>query len=176
MRIAFRDRFRRRIGIATIDPASRPTRVTTKDTGVEVFLTWDTAVDDAGQLRRCVACGCGDLFAEKAFPQVTGIVVVLAFAGAFAGILGFATNLPVLTAMTVVLVLDVGILLFSRRRLVCYQCRTSYHALPIARYHRSWDRATAERHPSPSLPTNSQEAKPSRTADARSLSREGFTQ
>lgn len=131
-----------------IDDASQPTRVTTT-VGREAFLNWETAVDDAGRLRRCVACGCGDLFAEKAFPQVTGIVVVLAFAGAVAGIAGFATNLPVLTAMTVVLALDVGILLFSRRRLVCYRCRTSYHELPIARYHRPWDRAVAERHPEP---------------------------
>ncbi len=149
MRIAFRDSSQRRIGTATIDAAARPTRVTLDDTGREVFLSWDNALDDAGQLRRCVVCGCADLFTEKAFPQVTGIVVVLAFAGALAGILGFATNIPVLTAMTIVLMLDVGILLFSRRRLVCYQCRTSFHNLAIARYHRPWDRATAERHVQP---------------------------
>jgi len=148
MRIELRDSSRRRIGRVRIDDASQPTRVTTT-AGREVFLNWDTAMDDGGRLRRCVACGCGDLFAEKAFPQVTGIVVVLAFAGAVAGIAGFATNLPVLTAMVVVLALDAGILLFSRRRLVCYQCRTSYHDLPIARYHRSWDRAVAERHTGP---------------------------
>lgn len=148
MRIELRDTSRRRIGRAHIDDAAQPTRVKTT-TGREVFLNWDIAVDDAGHLRRCLGCGCGDLFTEKAFPQVTGIVVVLAFAGAIAGIAGFATNLPVLTAMTIVLVLDIAILLFSRRRLVCYRCRTSYHNLRIARYHRPWDRTVAERHPLP---------------------------
>lgn len=115
----------------------------------EVFLNWDTALDDAGQLRRCVACGCPDLFKEKAFPQVTGFVVVLAFVGALVGVFGLVTNLPVLIVMAVVLVLDISILLFSRRRLVCYRCRSTYHDLPIARYHRSWDRTTADRHPAP---------------------------
>jgi hypothetical protein len=57
-----------------------------------------------------------------------------------------------LAAMALVLVADVAILAFSRRRLVCYRCRTSYHELPIARYHRTWDRATAERHPAPTAP------------------------
>jgi hypothetical protein len=112
----------------------------------EAFLDWDTAIDDAGRLRRCVACGSPDLFREKAFPQVTGIIVVLAFAGGIAGIAGLVANVPVLIAMAVVLVLDVGILVFSKRRLVCYRCRTSYHDLAIARYHKPWDRTTAERH------------------------------
>jgi len=115
----------------------------------EVFLTWDTALDDAGQLRRCVACGCPELFREKAFPQVTGFVVLLAFIGAIVGALGLATDLPVLLTMAGVLLLDVAILFFSRRRLVCYQCRSSFHDLPIARYHRPWDRSIADRYPAP---------------------------
>jgi hypothetical protein len=115
----------------------------------EVFLTWDTALDDAGQLRRCVACGCPELFREKAFPQVTGFVVLLAFIGAIVGALGLATDLPVLLTMAGVLLLDIAILFFSRRRLVCYQCRSSFHDLPIARYHRPWDRSVADRYPGP---------------------------
>ena len=115
----------------------------------EVFLDWETAIDDAGQLRRCVACGCPDLFREKSFPQVTGFVVLLAFIGAIVGALGLATNLPVLLAMASVLVLDIAILVLSRRRLVCYRCRTTFYDLPIARYHRSWDRGVADRYPAP---------------------------
>jgi hypothetical protein len=114
----------------------------------EIFLHWDTALDDAGHLRRCIICRCPDLFREKAFPQVTAFVVVLAFAGAALGALGYATTPPMLIAMAVVLVLDIAILVFSRRRLVCYRCRSSYHDLPLARYHRPWDRSTAERYPS----------------------------
>jgi hypothetical protein len=148
MRIELHDAERRKIGRIEVDPVRRPTRVRIQDTHREVFLDWDTALDDAGHLRRCVACGCADLFRTKAFPQITGFVVVLAFAGAAIGALGRATP-PILTAMVLVLVADVAILLLSRQRLVCHRCRTSYHSLSIARYHRGWDRAVAERHAPP---------------------------
>ena len=149
MRIELRDERRQRIGRIDVDPALRPTRVSVVGSSREVFLDWDTAQDDAGHLRRCVVCGCGDLFRQKAFPQVTGFVVILAFAGAVVGALGYATTPPVLIAMGIVLAGDVAILLFSKRRLVCYRCRTSYHGLPLARYHRSWDSTIADRHPAP---------------------------
>ena len=152
MRIDVRDAERRRIGRIEVDPARRPTRVRLETTGREVFLDWDTALDDAQRLRRCVVCGCNDLFKAKAFPQITGFVVVLAFAGAILGALG-QVNTTTLTAMVVVLVADVSILLFSRQRLVCHRCRSSYHGLPIARYHRRWDRAVAERHAPPTRPS-----------------------
>lgn len=170
MRIELRDEHRRRAGRVEVDPARRPVRATTR--GVEppreLFLDWEGAQDDAGRLRRCVVCGCRDLFAEKAFPQVTGIVVVLAFAGAVVGTLGLATTPPVLIAMTVVLLLDVAILIFSRRRLVCYGCLASYHDLVIARYHRRWDRAVAQRHERPPAPAP--EGEVSRSIEARARS------
>src|SRR6187397_585286 len=102
MRIELRDENRRRIGRIEIDPALRPTRVSIVGSPREVFLSWDTAVDDAGRLRRCVACECPELYRSKAFPQITGIVVFLAFAGAVIGVLGLATTTPWLIAMTVV--------------------------------------------------------------------------
>ena len=144
MQIDLRDADRRRIGLIDVDSAQRPTRV--RIGGTDRFLDWDIALDDGGHLRRCVACGCSDLFRAKAFPQITGFVIVLAFAGAVIGTLGFATTPPIFAAMVVVLVADVAILMFSRQRLVCHRCRSSYHGLPIARYHRSWDRTVAERH------------------------------
>jgi hypothetical protein len=155
MRIEYRDQQRKKIGRMQVDPAARPTRVPVIEPGIhepqrEAFLNWEGAVDDAGRLRKCIACGCPDLFREKAFPQVTGFVVVLAFVGAVVGLMGLATNLPVMLLLTVVLVLDVAILVFSQRRLVCYQCRSSYHELEIPRYHRVWDRAVADRYPAPS--------------------------
>ena len=152
MRIELRDAERRKIGRIDVDPLRRPTRVHVDGTAREVFLDWDTALDDAQHLRRCIFCGCHDLFRTKAFPQVTGFVVVLAFAGAAIGALGLATTPPILFAMVLVFVADVTILLVSKQRLVCHRCRTIYHDLPIARYHRRWDRAVAERHPPPVLP------------------------
>jgi hypothetical protein len=152
MRIELRGPSRKWIGRILVDPTQRPTRVQLED-GTEIFLRWDRALDDAGQLRRCVACDCPALFREKAFPQITGFVVVLAFAGAVVGALGYATTPPVLAAMALVLTLDVMIFFVSRKRLVCYRCRTSYHDLPIARYHAAWDRPTADRQrPAPDAP------------------------
>jgi hypothetical protein len=152
MLIELRDAERRKVGRIDLDPAERPTRVHVQGSDREVFLDWDTALDDAGHLRRCVVCSCPDLFRTKAFPQVTGFVVVLAFAGAVIGALGLATTPPILIAMVLVLVADIAILLLSRERLVCHECRTSYHDLAIARYHRRWDRAIAERHAPPGDP------------------------
>jgi hypothetical protein len=145
MRIEVRDLQRLRLGRVSADLDRRPTRVRLEESDREVFLDWDSALDDARHLRRCLVCGCNDLFRAKAFPQVTGIVVVLAFIGAAVGALGMATP-PLLFAMVAVLVADVAILLLARQRLVCHRCRSSYHDLTIARYHRGWDRAVAERH------------------------------
>lgn len=146
MRVDLRDETRRRIGRIEVDPTERPTRVAVVDGGDDVFLNWDGAVDDGGHLRRCVACGCPVLFREKAFPQLTGLVVIMAFAGSVYGAIG-EVRPPMFVTMAAVLVLDVAILLYSRRRLVCYRCRSAYYGVDIARYHRSWDRALADRHP-----------------------------
>lgn len=151
MRIDVRQPDRKRIGRITIDPALRPTRARIEDGEVdrEVFLEWEAATDDAGRLRRCVVCGCRDLYAVRTFPQLTGFVVVLAFAGAVIGLLGYTTNPIVLAALIVVLLLDIGSLVFSRHRLVCYQCRSTYSDVEIARHHRPWDRTVGQKYPPP---------------------------
>ena len=153
MRIELRDEERRRVGRIQVDPKERPTRVAIPDTDREAFLNWDTAVDDSGRLRRCVSCGCSDLYRAKAFPAMTGFVVILAFAGAVVGFLGDATMpLGMYVAMILILVLDVANLLLAKHQLVCYQCRTTYRSLPIARYHRPWDGSVGERYTSTPLP------------------------
>jgi len=145
MRIDLRNERRERVGRLIVDPGLRPVRAPIGGSDKEVFLHWEGALDDDGRLRRCLSCGCSDLYREKAFPQVTGLVVVMAFGGAAAGTLGLATTGPSLAALFAVLVLDVSILVFSRLRLVCYRCHTSYRNLELARYHRRWDRSIAER-------------------------------
>lgn len=136
---------RRRIGEIEADAEVSPARVTTIDTGEEVFLDWERAFDDAGQLRRCIICGSEDLFQQRTFPQITPFVIVLAFALSLIGVLGFVTDIAILIAMTGVLLLDVAILFFARTRLVCYRCRSQYRDLQIADYHKRWDRATDAR-------------------------------
>src|SRR5690554_6279448 len=124
MRIVLRNQQRQRIGRVEIAEDMRPTRVHVAPADREVMLDWEGAVDDAGQMRKCLVCG-GELFREKAFPQITLLVVVLAFAGTALGILDLVTPM-MLMGMGAVLVLDVAILLFSRQRLVCYRCRSTF--------------------------------------------------
>ena len=122
----------------TIDLLEQPATVHVEPTGEELFLDWNSTVDDSGHLRGCVACG-NDVFRERTFPQVTWIVVVLAFAGAVAGILGLVTTWPMLIAMAAVLVIDIAILKFSFTRLVCYKCGARFSNVKIAPYHERWD-------------------------------------
>jgi len=159
---------RRRIGTIVVDPTLRPTRVTVVDSNREIFLNWESAFDDSDQLRRCLICGCNDLYRDKVFPAATAIVVILAFAGAAVGLLGLATNPIMLGALVAVLVIDIAILVFSRSRLVCYRCGSAFRALRIASYHKRWDRGTADRYtPEDAADTRAApEPRPSREAPA----------
>lgn len=147
MRIELRDESRRHVGVVDVDPTIRPSRARLNGEDREVFLNWDTALDDASCLRRCLSCGCTDLFREKAFPPIMGVLVILNYAGLLMGIFGFAESIIVQFIMIILLLTGLVVLLRSRMRLVCYHCRTAHSDLPLARYHRSWDRAIADRHP-----------------------------
>ncbi|MEE2819506.1 MAG: hypothetical protein VX615_02730 [Planctomycetota bacterium] len=125
-------------GVFEVDIAQQPTTVIVEPSENELFLKWDSTIDDSKRIRGCVVCG-GDLYKEQMFPQVTGIVIVLAFAGAVAGILGLVTTWMMLIAMSVVLVLDILILFVVKTRLSCYGCNTRFSHTTIAQYHKSWD-------------------------------------
>jgi len=135
----------RRVTSLNVDPQRRPTRVRTAEDDRDIYLDWEQSLDDEGRLRHCLVCGKG-IYKRKAFPQVTGFVVVLAFALALVGILGFAEDIPLLIGMSVVLLIDIGILLFAGTHLECYGCHASYRSIPIAPWHRPWDRNEAARH------------------------------
>jgi hypothetical protein len=149
MRIELRDANRRRLARVDIDERVRPARVQfssgEKRGEQDLYLRWDEAVDDSSSLRRCVVCGCGDLYARKSLPQVTPFVVVLAFSGAAVSISGYGTKPIVIASLAILLVVDVLTLLLTRRQLVCYGCGAVYDRLRIARYHKPWDRAISER-------------------------------
>jgi hypothetical protein len=127
----------------SVEIDKKPSKVKLEKSGDEVFLDWNSTIDDSGRLRACVLCR-SEVFRERTFPQITGFVVVLAFAGGVAGLLGLVTTLPMLVAMAIVLVLDICILVLSFTRLVCYKCGARYSKLPIASYHQKWDADRAE--------------------------------
>lgn len=144
MRILLRNIDREALGTIELSVDDSPSKVTT-DRDRVVSLDWERARDDEGHLRRCVACGGDTLYRNRRFPQITGFIAVLALALGLGGILGLATGWPVFIAMLVVLALDIAILFLSPETLECYQCRSSYRDLDIARYHGRWDRSVAGR-------------------------------
>lgn len=120
-----------------------------------VSLDWDRAIDDRYHLRRCPVCRCEDLYARRTIPRVTAFILIL-LAGVVAMLLfGMQMAGWAVAALSVVLVVDIGILMLSRQILVCYGCKTQYRGLKVPRLHPKWDAATADRHrdaPSPFTP------------------------
>lgn len=145
MRLEPRDSSGRRLARIEIDERARPPRVAIPPAGGDLFLRWDEALDDSGSLRRCVVCGCAELYARKSLPQVTPFVVVLALSGTVVAVLGYANDPVVFALLAALLVVDVLTLALARRQLVCYGCGALYERLRIARYHRRWERSVAER-------------------------------
>jgi hypothetical protein len=130
--------------IVRIEPSTSPPRVETSD-GRALFPDWDRARDDAGRLRRCVLCGQEQLFRRRRLPQVTGLIVVLAFTLALLSLLGYASGPFILVVMGVVLIVDLGVLFFSPESLECYGCHVEYRDLDIGAWHRPWSRTLARR-------------------------------
>lgn len=145
MRIELRDTSGRRLPRIEVDESARPARIDVPGRSQALFPRWDGAIDDAGSLRRCVACGCEALYVRRNFPQVTPVVVVLAFSGAAVAILGYAAHPAATAGLVVLLVADLLILSLSVRRLVCYRCGARFTRVRIARFHQPWDRAIAEK-------------------------------
>ncbi len=156
MDIQIRDRSRQPIGVAQVDPAARPmlVRAIAADGAPhEIYLDWEHALDDAGQLRSCVTCGCQHLYRRRTLPRFAPFALVLAGAGVVAGVLGYSSDPIVLAALVALLVLDGAVLVLARVQLVCYRCGSAYGGAPIARYHRAWDaRVAAEPDNQPAVP------------------------
>ena len=145
MQVDVRSQQGERVGRIEFDPVTRPVRIRPEGCDRDVFLEWDNAVDDAGQLRACVICGDSHLYRTRTLPQVTPFVILIALAGATISLLGFANSGWVIGMLVVVLAIDVGVLLLARTRLVCYRCGSIYDDLRVAGYHGRWDPTVAER-------------------------------
>lgn len=145
MRVILRNLNHDVLGAAVLDQNETPSKVVT-DMDRVVYLDWERARDDEGNLRRCVSCGGDTLYRHRRFPQITGFIAVLALALGLGGILGLATGWPVFIAMLIVLAMDIAILLFSPETLECYRCRSSFRDVTIATYHARWDRHQAAKY------------------------------
>lgn len=112
----------------------------------EVYLEWDSTIDDLGHLRRCPVCGCRELFVRKDFPQVTGFAIIV-LAGILSMVLvGFRQVVWAVGILIAVAIIDAAIYLFTGRCLVCYRCRSEFRKLPIRKDHPTWELAVGEKY------------------------------
>ena len=142
MRMRLRDLDGRDLGTASADPSSRPPRVTAEARDGrrrDVYLDWERALDDAGCLRKCVACGCGRLYRRRTPVWFSPFALVLAAAGVVAAAMGLSSNPLVLAALVALVLVDVAVIAFVPTRLVCYRCGTSYTGARASRAHGRWD-------------------------------------
>ena len=109
-----------------------------------VSLDWDRAVDDELHLRRCPVCGCGDLYARKPIPQLTGFMLIMIAAIAGMALYGTGHVAEAVIVLAVLILLDLIILIKARRILICYRCGTEYHRLKVPKGHPGWNAARAE--------------------------------
>lgn len=127
-----------------IEQGDSPSRLEV-DGGPDIFPDWDRARDDAGALRRCVLCSEEHMYRRKLLPQVTGLIVVLAFTLALLSLLGYFGGPVILAIMVAVLLVDLGILFFSPESLHCYNCHAEYRDLTIGAWHKPWSRSMGRR-------------------------------
>lgn len=112
----------------------------------EVYLEWDSTIDDHGHLRRCPVCGCRELFVRKDFPQVTGFAIIV-LAGIISMVLvGFRLVIWAVGILAAVAVIDAAVYFFTGRCLVCYRCRSEFRNLPIRKDHAPWQLSIGEKY------------------------------
>jgi hypothetical protein len=106
-------------------------------------------LDDAARtdesLEACPRCGGREFFVRKDFPQVFGLLLVVAAAGVstyYLTEIGFYA-LGILAAAAVV---DALLYVVIGKLTVCYRCRAEFRKAPISPDHKPFDLATAEKY------------------------------
>lgn len=99
-----------------------------------------------GVPRRCLVCGCGDLWRQKDFPQRLGLAMVAL--GAVLSTIAWAYHLPA-TALGVLLafaLVDLLLFTFMKDVLVCYRCRARFRHADLGEDYPRFNLETAERY------------------------------
>ena len=94
---------------------------------------------------RCLACGTQDLWRQKDFPQILGIIFV--GMGAIGSSIAWYYHRPVvaLGVLLAVAAIDFGLFAVMPDVLVCYRCRARHSGGEISE-HPTFDHETAERY------------------------------
>jgi hypothetical protein len=96
--------------------------------------------------RRCLVCGCDDLWRQKDFPQRLGVAMVAL--GAVLSTIAVALYMPA-TALGVLLafaLVDLLLFTFMKDVLVCYRCHARYRDAVLKDDHPRFNLETAERY------------------------------
>jgi hypothetical protein len=99
-----------------------------------------------GVPRRCLVCGCGDLWRQKDFPQRLGLAMV--GLGAILSTIAWAYHLPA-TALGVLLgfaLVDLLLFTFMKDVLVCYRCQARFRDADLGEDYPRFNLETAERY------------------------------
>jgi len=145
---------REALGSAVVDESAKPTQATLRGTNQRIDLHWAGAFDEEGRVRRCVVCGCREIFKRYDFPQRFGLALVLI---AIIACVVLLIEGQVLWAMGVLLgtvVIDRIVYVFTRECLVCYRCRSEFRDVKVDKSHASWDLSIGEKY----RPVRQQEA------------------
>lgn len=116
------------------------------DPSREVFLDWAGAIDDQGHIRKCPVCECTEFFVRKNLPQVTAFVLVLIAAAIAVAFYAADNLLAALLVLGTVVIVDLLIFFFAGRNVICYQCRTEFSQIPIAKNQQPWQAHVGERY------------------------------
>lgn len=136
-----------RVIIQTEDGSTPPTMIKFPgEDQQQIALDWNGAIDDEKCLRRCPVCTCKDMYVSNSFPQITALVSIALAAVICLIMVYHKLMLPAIIVLAVVVVVDVLIFLFKKPALICYDCRSEFRKMPIAKYHHRWEQGIGERY------------------------------
>ncbi len=96
--------------------------------------------------RRCLACGCEDLWRQKDFPPLLGVAMVgmgILFSTIAIAYMRPGLALGILMAFALI---DMLLYLVMRDALVCYRCHARYHRVSEAETHAKFNLELNERY------------------------------
>lgn len=112
----------------------------------QIALNWSGALDDEKCLKRCPVCECQDMYVSNNFPQIT-ILVSIALAAVVCLVLVYHKWIgPAAIVLAAIIVLDVMIYIFKKPALICYDCKSEFRNMPIAKHHHRWEQGLGERY------------------------------
>ena len=112
----------------------------------QIALDWDGALDDEKCLRHCPACSCKDMYVSNNFHQITVLVTIALAAVILLVFLYHHLLVPALIVLGVSIVVDVMIYIFKKPALVCYNCKSEFRSMPIAKHHKRWEHGTGSQY------------------------------